>query len=180
MAPMHLNVDSRILHGFRWVPCSDLLEHEDVRTDKADALLAYVDTHRGPPTLPAIVACSRTNVIIDGHHRHHVIRRMGFSLCPVLYVDYEHADILVHTDPLSAITKQAVLDAATSRHLLAPKSTKHVLLAGNGEPHPIVTISPNCGLADEDVNLTGGWSYTPAQAKRIKENSKGSPPGMSE
>jgi hypothetical protein len=148
-----------------------LLEHEEVRTDKADALLAYVETHRGPPTLPAIVACSRTNVIIDGHHRHMTIRRMGFSLCPVLYVDYEHADILVHTDPAATITKQAVIDAAVSHRLLEPKSTKHVLLAGNGEPYPIVTISPTCCLADENINLTGGWSYTPAQKKRIKNSS---------
>ena len=44
VAPMHLNVDSRVIHGFRWVPCDDLFEHEAVREDKADALKVYIDT----------------------------------------------------------------------------------------------------------------------------------------
>ena len=61
MAPMHVNIDSRIIHGFRWVPARDLLVHEEVRPVAASALKAYLESSNSllPPSIPAIVACSR-------------------------------------------------------------------------------------------------------------------------
>ena len=162
---MHLNVDSRVLHGFRWVACDDLREHEEVRTDKASALQAYLDTQGGYAAIPAIVACSRTNTIIDGHHRHSVVKSMGFSLCPVLYIDYGHHDVLVHDDPTVPTSKQDVVDCAMAGRMMTPKSTKHVIRCGNGGVHPIVALSPNCGLAEDSDNLTGGWSYKPSMTR---------------
>lgn len=84
LAPIHLNVDSRIIHGFRWVDVDDLLVHEEVRPVAASALLSYLETTGDalPASIPAIVACSRTNTIIDGHHRHQVVKEMGFPLAP--------------------------------------------------------------------------------------------------
>ena len=90
---------------------------------------------------------------------------MGFSVLPVLYIDYGHHDVLVHDDPHSIIKKQDVIDSALSGKLLAPKSTKHVVRAGNGSLHPIVSLSPNAGLMHQSSNLTGGWSYKPVMKK---------------
>lgn len=168
LAPMHLNVDSRIIHGFRWANVGDLLEHEEVRDDKASALKQYIEIQGDYATVPAVLACSRTNMIIDGHHRFTVIRSMGFDRCPVLYLDYGHHDILVHGDPAHShygLTKQDVVDAATDRRPLSPKSTNHVVRAGNGSLHPIVALSPNTGIIAGSTNLTGGWSYKPALAR---------------
>ena len=162
---MHLNVDSRIVHGFRWVACGDLMVHEEVRLDKASALEHYLETQGNYATIPAIIACSRTNTIIDGHHRHKVAAGMGFSVLPVLYIDYGHHDVLVHDDPDSIIQKQDVIDSALSGTPLAPKSTKHVVRAGDGSLHPIVSLSPNAGLMRQSSNLTGGWSYKPVMKK---------------
>lgn len=169
LAPIHLNVDSRIVHGFRWVSCESLYRHEQVRPEKASALQGYLDTQGGYATIPAIIACSRTNAIVDGHHRHSVIKSMGYRLCPVIYVDYGHHDILVHSDethPCYGLSKQDVVDAAVSGQLMDPKSTNHVIRAGNGSYHPIVAISPNCGVAEHSTNLTGGWSYKPSMGSR--------------
>lgn len=165
VAPMHLNVDSRIVHGFRWVACGELMEHEEVRLDKASALELYLHTQGSYATIPAIIACSRTNTIVDGHHRHKVATGMGFSVLPVLYIDYGHHDVLVHDDPGSTIKKQDVIDSAFSGKLLTPKSTKHVVRAGDGSLHPIVSLSPNAGLMHQSSNLTGGWSYKPVMKK---------------
>ena len=178
VAPMHLNVDSRIVHGFRWVACGELVEHEAVRLDKASALEKYLETQGSYATIPAIIACSRTNTIIDGHHRHKVATGMGFSVLPVLYIDYGHHDVLVHDDPGCLLKKQDVVDSALSGNLLAPKSTKHVVRAGDGSLHPIVSLSPNAGLMHQSTNLTGGWSYKPVM-KKLRQAEVGVPPESS-
>ena len=168
VAPIHLNVDSRIVHGFRWVSVDDLLEHEEVRVDKASALSEYIATQGGYATIPSVIACSRTNTIIDGHHRHSVLKSLGYPLCPVLYIDYGHRDVLVHGDsshPAFGLTKQQVVDAAQTGQFLAPKSTNHVIRAGNGSLHPIVTMSPTAGISELSNNLTGGWSYKPSMVR---------------
>jgi hypothetical protein len=168
LAPVHLNIDSRIIHGFRWVATELLLEHEDVRMEKVSSLQQYIDMQGEYATIPAVLACSRTNTIIDGHHRHRVLQEMGFSLCPVLYVDYGHHDVQVHASqdhPHYGLSKQEVVDAGVHRKPLPPKSTNHVVRAGNGSVHPIVALSPNAGIVAGSKNLTGGWSYKPSMLR---------------
>jgi hypothetical protein len=65
------------------------------------------------------------------------------------------------------VRAQDVVNAAVLRKPMKAKSTNHMIRAGNGGLMPLVTISPNCALADDGINLTGGWSYTPAQAPRV-------------
>ena len=187
---MHLNLDSRVvsappsntrvgrpdlptpcqrdqIHGFRWVPINSLLHHEKIRENQSSALMTYLESSNDAvaPAIPAIVACSRTNVIIDGHHRTTVLTRMGFIMAPVVFIDYAHEDILVSPDPDNTISKQDVIDVAMAGSRMEPKNTAHCVRAGNGSCHPIVTLSPNCSLPSESVNLTGGWSYTPQMAR---------------
>uniref|UniRef100_A0A7S4AYI9 ParB/Sulfiredoxin domain-containing protein n=1 Tax=Chrysotila carterae TaxID=13221 RepID=A0A7S4AYI9_CHRCT len=147
LAPMHLNVDSRLIHGFRWVESSELVQHEEVRSDKSDALRNYLSTQGRYATIPAIVACSRTGVIIDGHHRHCVLQQLGVQVLPVVYIDYSHEDVLVHDDPDTTLCKQDVINCVCNKTLLPPKSTKHVVRAAGGALLPIVCLSPNCPIA---------------------------------
>eukprot|EP00658_Telonema_sp_P-2_P075813 TRINITY_DN6558_c0_g1_i4.p1 TRINITY_DN6558_c0_g1~~TRINITY_DN6558_c0_g1_i4.p1 ORF type:complete len:194 (+),score=40.13 TRINITY_DN6558_c0_g1_i4:117-698(+) len=165
VAPIHLNIDSRILHGFRWIPTEDLLHHEKVRTERSKALMDYLDSGNVnvSPAILAIVCCSRTNTIIDGHHRATVLGEMGFSMSPVLFLDYGHYDILVSPEEGNTITKNDVIEAAQTGRVFEPKSTAHVVKAGDGSLHPIVSLSPNCSLGHGPTggNLTGGWSYQP-------------------
>lgn len=162
IASIHMNVDSRIIHGFRWVPTMDLLTHEEVRTDRQSALKSYIEGHneKVAASIPAILACSRTNVIIDGHHRMSVIRSLGFSLAPVLYIDYGHPDIL--TSPSGqGPSKQDIIRAGQTGKNMKPKSTAHVVRAGDGTLMPLVTLSPNCSLDPDSTNLVGGWTLKP-------------------
>lgn len=164
IAVTHMNVDSRIIHGFRWVHTQDLLPHEEVRTDRQSALRAYIESHNETvkATIPAVIACSRTGVIIDGHHRWTTIKALGFSMAPVLYIDYGHPDIITHTDPDQAMSKQDIIDVGQSGDVLEPKSTAHVVRTGSGSVMPLVTLSPTCSLDPTSSNLTGGWSLKPS------------------
>jgi len=173
VAPIHLNVDSRIVHGFRWIPTQDMMHHEEVRLDRSSALLSYLKgtNVNVSPSILAIVCCSRTNTIIDGHHRATVLNQMGFALSPVLFVDYGHRDILVSPEPDCKYTKNDVVAAAQTGALMTPKSTAHVVRAGDGSFHPLVSLSPNCSLTGGSLgsaNLTGGWSYKPGQGIKFQ------------
>ena len=153
--PIHLQVDSRIVHGFRWVPVSQLLPHEKFIDKRHAALLDHIEAARDQyQTIPAVVACSRSNAIIDGHHRTSVIKALGYEMAPVLYIDYSHPDLLVHQDNDDGagadddgegagiadghvnaetgrrVSKQDVVDAAQTGRCLPPKSTAHVIRVG--------------------------------------------------
>ena len=146
-APVHLHVDSRIVHGFSWVPVSSLVAHEQFIQERQSELLKYVESLREQyTTVPAIIACSRSNVIIDGHHRTSVIKALNFELAPVVYIDYSHGDVLVNPANDSKITKQDVVSTATGGRLLEPKSTAHVVCDGAGNPFPLICLSPICDL----------------------------------
>eukprot|EP00658_Telonema_sp_P-2_P014393 TRINITY_DN15471_c0_g1_i2.p1 TRINITY_DN15471_c0_g1~~TRINITY_DN15471_c0_g1_i2.p1 ORF type:complete len:198 (+),score=46.52 TRINITY_DN15471_c0_g1_i2:253-846(+) len=134
VAPVHLNVDSRIVHGFRWVHNEELLHHEKVRSERSDSLMSYLGSVNAEvsPSLVALVCCSRTNTIIDGHHRATVLDQLGFSMVPVLYVDYGHCDVLVSPSTQNTLTKNDVIQAAQSGEPMEPKSTAHVVRAGDG------------------------------------------------
>ena len=68
--------------------------------------------------------------------------------------------------PAFGLTKQHVVDAAQSWQFLPPKSTNHLIRAGNGSLHPLVTMPPTAGISELSNNLTGGWSYKPSMLRR--------------
>ena len=147
-APLHLHVDSRIVVGFSWTSVNALRPHEAFIEERQQELLKYVESLREQyTTVPAIVACSRSNVIIDGHHRTSVIKALGFEMAPVVYVDYAHSDIHIHPNPsATSYSKQDVVSTASGGRLLEPKSTAHVVRDGHGTALPIICLSPICDL----------------------------------
>ena len=144
------------------MPVSKLLAHEEFIGKRHTSLLEHIESARDQyQTIPAVVACSRSNAIIDGHHRTSVIKALGYEMAPVLYVDYSHPDLLVHKpddddDAAAAgsdaagdggegagegpggvgrVTKQDVVDAAQTGRRLPPKSTAHCIrVGGHGGP----------------------------------------------
>merc|ERR1712217_175812 len=142
-------VDSRIVHGFRWLPVRSLLPHENFILERQSDLLRYIDSLKEQyTTMPAIIACSRSSVILDGHHRTSVIMELGYEFAPVLFIDYTHPDILVHPPSHSGaeVTKQDVVLAGMRGQMLAPKSTAHVISDGSGRLQPLISLSPICDL----------------------------------
>jgi len=100
------------------------------------------------PTIPAIIACANTYMIIDGHHRASIFQNIKLKYVPVIFVNYEHPDIIVKTEreDVDTICKQTIINAAKSNVKMEPKQTTHEIRSLDGKHHPIVTISPNCSL----------------------------------
>jgi hypothetical protein len=68
-----------------------------------------------------------TMVILDGHHRFNILKKLGLRLCPVCLVDYKN-DAAITVDCWrdgEKITKEEVLSAGLSGKLLEPKTSKH-------------------------------------------------------
>lgn len=147
-APVHLFVDSRIVHGFRWLPVRSLLPHEDFIHERQADLLRYIESLKEQyTTMPAIIACSRSSVILDGHHRTSVIMELGYEFAPVLFIDYTHPDVMVHPPSQNGdVTKQDVILAGMKGTMLPPKSTAHVISDGSGRLQPLISLSPICDL----------------------------------
>eukprot|EP00656_Telonema_subtile_P011567 TRINITY_DN1572_c0_g1_i1.p1 TRINITY_DN1572_c0_g1~~TRINITY_DN1572_c0_g1_i1.p1 ORF type:complete len:132 (-),score=18.62 TRINITY_DN1572_c0_g1_i1:301-696(-) len=105
-------------------------------------------------------------------YKRQVLKQMGYPLSPVLYLDYGHPDILVSPDPDCGISKNDVVKSAQFGPPMTPKSTAHVVRAGDGSLHPIVSLSPNCALTNGEgsESLTGGWSYKPVMTGHAKKD----------
>ena len=97
--------------------------------------------------MPAVVACSRSGVIIDGHHRTSVIQKLGFEFAPVVFLDYNHPDVHVGRGADGRqVSKQDVIDAGMFGTKLEPKSTAHTISDGQGKHYPVICLSPICDL----------------------------------
>ena len=80
-----------------------------------------------------IVVDVHSKTIIDGHHRYNVFRNLGFMEIPVIYVDYFHPSIVIHS--ATNVTKEDVVTAALSGKKFPPKTTRHMLVKGSRTIH---------------------------------------------
>jgi len=111
------------------LPIDSLLPHEQVIEKKVVQLLE-VTLQWGCYTKPVIVD-GKTGVLLDGHHRYEVGRRLGLRRLPAVVVEYlDDGDITVSVWPaseLGSISKQDVLDMGLSDKVYPPKTSRHTL-----------------------------------------------------
>ena len=130
---------NNIIDGFDWIEHKKIKSHEEYIVEKYNELYNYFMS--GNTMIPAIIICSKTFVIIDGHHRFSVMTRLKIDKIPCLLINYFDSTIVVNPDN-TKITKESVINAAISNNLLPPKSTKHVLLDHFNKFHLIEILSP--------------------------------------
>lgn len=136
----HLRIPELII-GFRWMKPCNLLPHEKL-------IPKIIPSFDMTSVVPSIVACSESGLIIDGHHRYEVFKKMQLPTFPVLLVDYKNPNIITHpTDPLD---KDFIIQRAQSTQLMEPKRTQHFLIDLDGNMLPIATLSPNCLLGQHE------------------------------
>lgn len=179
---MHIAVDPALISAFRWMPLDSLRHHERTRPGAVKKLRAYLSpTSDGepPPTIPAILACARTNTILDGHHRALALGDIGLALAPVILLHYEHPDILIEP---GTIAKERVLQAALRGEYMQVKETAHLVRSLDGCLHAIATLAPNCSAwwpagdeLDEARSLALQQGQQPSRANavvhhRVREN----------
>ena len=109
------------------VPIAWLRPHEEVKPRNVDTL--HEMTLRWSAYTKPLLVDRESGTILDGHHRHQVGIRIGLSRLPVIKVDYlEDEEIELDLWPaskLDSLTKQQVIDTATSDELFPPKTTRH-------------------------------------------------------
>jgi len=106
-----------------FVDKSFLLQHEQIVEERAKSFLNYLKSIEGYVVIPSILACSKTNVIIDGHHRYWALNQLGLKEFPVTFIDYYSELIVPHIS--EEISKDTIILSANSQNLLPPKSTYH-------------------------------------------------------
>jgi len=106
------------------VPAKALRIHEMVDTRRV-AALAREMLSEGVLRRP-IVVDSRTMTILDGHHRHAAVLRLGLSLIPAILVDYSSPEIGLRSWRDVRVSKEDVVRAALLGRPMPPKTSRHI------------------------------------------------------
>jgi hypothetical protein len=130
----------KVRHVLRTTKLSEILCHEEILPERVEQFYQYVMSYgiNNPICIPAIIVDMNTMVIIDGHHRYYTLLRLGLQEVEVLFVDYQHKDIIIQS--VMNITKEDVIQAAKSGKLLRPKLSRH-LVNQCGKLVPILCMS---------------------------------------
>lgn len=129
-------------------PLSELKQHEEIDEEYLPDLVQHISDD-GFLKKP-IVIDAETKVIIDGHHRFNAAKQMGLQKIPALPIQYMHddrIDILPFREDIP-VSKQSVLEMASSGKVYPYKTTKHVF--GSGQL-PIVQCVPKIHVELESL-----------------------------
>ena len=118
---------------------SKILPHEEVVIERMDKLVEYLTSLKPYIIIPSILICSKTNMIIDGHHRFYALQKLGYEKVPITRINYDSNLIKAHIE--DTITKNNLLEAALSGKMLPPKSSFHHIMDMNYKLQPIILLS---------------------------------------
>ena len=103
-----------------------LREHEGVVKDKVELLCKLLESNRYLKY--PILVDARTFTILDGHHRFHALKSLGYEYIPVFFVDYAETYIKVtNWRKEFIVTKVDVLKRALEGSKYPPRTSRHVL-----------------------------------------------------
>jgi ParB-like chromosome segregation protein Spo0J len=112
--------------SFSLMNIHELKEHEETDPKHLERLLKEIKSD-GILKRP-IAVDKNTGVVLDGAHRLKVLKIMGYSLIPVIIIDYKSPSIIVKSwRKGEKITKEMVIEAGLSKNKLPPKSSKHMV-----------------------------------------------------
>lgn len=111
-----------------WLASLSLLKpHEEVDSGHLSRLFDEI-VGDGVLKYPLLVEAS-TLVILDGHHRFEVLKRLGARYVPVFLVDYGSERVVVGSWRSGVrVSKEMVLEAGLRGRRLPCKTSRHVLV----------------------------------------------------
>ena len=86
---------------------NELIPHEKVSLRGINKLKNYINNFHSEIILPSILVCNKTNVIVDGHHRFHVIKLLEVDQISVSLIDY--ISDLILTNEKNSLSKNMVI-----------------------------------------------------------------------
>jgi L-serine kinase (ADP) len=134
-----LNFEKTVSTKHHFIEINEVFPHEKVMENRLDGLLTYINSLAPHIVIPSIVVTSE-NVIIDGHHRFHALKKLGFSKIPVHSINYLNDKIITHDDKKKMVSKDNIIKNALEKNLMEPKSTMHHVRINNNL-YPIILLS---------------------------------------
>lgn len=132
-----------IIKEIELIDIQKLKPHENVIKSRKDTLKEYIKSYNNYVVIPSIICCSKTFMIIDGHHRYQTLLELGAKKVPVTVIDYFDDSIRTHNEVDKKIEKTVILNSLEGEKL-PPKSTIHEVQTVDLKWKPIILISSLC------------------------------------
>jgi|TARA_B100000780_G_scaffold20419_1_gene13178 hypothetical protein len=135
-----IDFNPEIIKGLELVDVDLIFPHEKIIEKNTSTISNFLKSFNDHIILSSILCCSKSMVIIDGHHRYFSLKKLGFKKIPVTKLDYFSDDIKTSID--QKYSKNQIIEHGINGDLMEPKSTSHTIYCTKSkEWQPIMLLS---------------------------------------
>lgn len=135
-----IDFDKSIIKNISQLNIDSLFPHEKIFSKKSSTLTNFLKSFDDYIIISSIICCSKSKVIIDGHHRYFTLKKLGFKKIPVTQIDYFSDDISTGINEENI--KHKIITDALNGNLFEPKSTSHKIFTHKSKTwEPIILLS---------------------------------------